>query len=182
MQHDAATGMRHDGLRTFAVKVLERNTAARQACNTASDDVLQRDATNDTTMQHPCDTPEPTANSAECPYTLPEGVKLVQFTRKAPPVAVTVCSVVMDVPKFIRHALTELDARLHHPVQIKAGDSLFELLSKLADCGLELHLDWPPERIIGNSPEPEPAKPTKPPATPEFNAHGVDITDEDVPF
>jgi hypothetical protein len=182
MQHDDATGMRHGGLRTFAVKVLGRNTTARQACNTASDDVLHRDATHDTPMQHFCDTPEPTAKPAECPYTLPEGVKLVQFTRKAPPVAVTVCSVVTDIPKFVRHALAELDARLHHPVQIKAGDSVFELLSKLGDCGLELRLEWPPEPIIQTSPEGEPSKPAKPPATPDLNAHGVDITDEDVAF
>jgi hypothetical protein len=101
-----------------------------------------------------------------CPYTLPEGVRLVRYERKAPPVAVTVCSVVNDVPKFIGHALAELDARLHHPVQIKAGDSVFDLLSKLADCGLELRLEWPSAPTTEN-----------PPATPELNAHG-----EDVPF
>jgi hypothetical protein len=63
--------------------------------------------------------------------------------------AVTVCAVVKEVPQFIRHALLELDARPHHPVQIKAGDSVFELLSKLADCGLEPHLEWPPEGHYG---------------------------------
>ena len=118
---------------------------------------------------------------AACPYTLPEGVKLLRYERKTPPVAVTVCSVVNDVPKFIRHALAELNARLHHPVQIRAGDSVFELLSKLADCGLELHLEWPPERIIENSPESEPSKPTKLAETAELNPH-LEITDEDVPF
>lgn len=117
-----------------------------------------------------------------CPFTLPEGVKLLRYERKAPPVTVTVCSVVNDVPKFIRHALAELDARLHHPVQVKAGDSVFELLSKLADCGLELHLEWPPKRIIENPPEVEPSKPTKPPAAPELNAHEIEISDEDIPF
>ncbi|HLI30090.1 MAG TPA: hypothetical protein VKV79_03190 [Terriglobia bacterium] len=140
----------------------------------------------------------------DCPYPLPEGVALVRYTPKDPPVAVTVCSVVTDVPKFIRHALGELDARLHSPIQIKAGDSVFELLSKLADCGLELHLEWPPEnnldayteltkltkltkpdsegQIIWNSPETEPTKPTKLPDLPEVNPHGAEITDEDVPF
>ena len=118
-----------------------------------------------------------------CPYTLPDGVKVIRYTPKSPPVAVTVCSVVTDIPKFIRHALAELDARLHHPVQIKAGDSVFELLSKLADCGVELRLEWPPvSQIIENSPEPEPTKPSKLPEPPELNAHGVDITDEDIPF
>jgi len=117
-----------------------------------------------------------------CPYALPDGIRLVRYERKTPPVALTVFSVVNDPDKFIWHALAELKARLHHPVQIKAGDSVFELLSKLADCGLELRLEWPPERIIENPPESEPSKPSKPPATPELNAHGVDITDEDMPF
>jgi hypothetical protein len=110
---------------------------------------------------------------------LPEGVRLIRFEENTRDVAVTVCSVVNDVPNFIRHALADLDARLHHPVQIKAGDSVFELLSKLADCGLELHLEWPPERITENSPE---TQPSKPPATPELNAHCVDITNEDIAF
>jgi hypothetical protein len=116
-----------------------------------------------------------------CPYVLPEGVKLLRYERKSPPVAVTVCSVVNDPPKFIRHALQELDARLHHPVQIKAGDSVFELLSKLADCGVELHLEWPPERITENSPDSEPSKPTKLAGRAELNPH-LEITDEDVPL
>ncbi|HLG98240.1 MAG TPA: hypothetical protein VKX49_18130 [Bryobacteraceae bacterium] len=127
--------------------------------------------------------PAPVSLSAECPYPLPEGVRLVRYEEKTPPIAVTVCSVVVDIPKFIRRLLAELDARLHCPIQIKAGDSVFELLSKLSDCGLELRLEWPPEsRIIENSPETEPTKPTKLPEPPELNAHGVDITDEDIPF
>jgi hypothetical protein len=83
----------------------------------------------------------PASQSDGCPYRLPDGLQLVRYTRKPVPVAVTVCSVVTDVPKFIRHALTELEARLQRPAQIKTGDSVFELLSKLADCGLELRLE-----------------------------------------
>ena len=78
-----------------------------------------------------------------CPYRLPAGVRLARYTRKNPPVVIAVCSVVTDVDKFIRHALAQLNVRLHNPVQIKAGDSVFELLSKLADCGLELRLEGP---------------------------------------
>jgi hypothetical protein len=115
-----------------------------------------------------------------CPYTLPEGVRLIRYERRTRDVAVTVCSIVDDVPKFIQHALQELDARLHHPVQIKAGDSVFELLSKLADCGVELHLEWPPKRIIENPPQSEPSKPTKLGETAESNPQ-PEITDEDVP-
>lgn len=86
----------------------------------------------------------------DCPFSLPKGVTLVRYEKKGPKVALAVYSVVEDVPKFIRHALAELDARLHSPVQIKAGDSVFLLLSKLADCGLELRLEWEPD---GNGPE-----------------------------
>ncbi len=77
------------------------------------------------------------------PPPLPRGVRLVSYQPKEPPVAITVCSVVTDVPKFMEHCLAELSARLHSPVQIHAGDSVFELLSKLADCGLELAIEWP---------------------------------------
>jgi len=125
---------------------------------------------------------------SSCPYTLPIGVKVLAYSPKDPPVGVTVCSVVTDVPKFIQHALQELDARLHHPVQIKAGDSVFDLLSKLADCGLELCFDWPPKGpIMGESPESEPSKPSKlpedeHPSLPELSPHGIEITDEGIPF
>lgn len=116
-----------------------------------------------------------------CPYTLPEGVRLIHYEKKTRDVAVTVCSVVDDVPKFIQHALLELDARLHYPMPITAGDSVFEILSKLADCGLELHLERPLERIIENSPESDPSKPTKLAEAAELNPH-LQITDEDLPL
>lgn len=145
----------------------------------------------------------PAQPSEGCPYPLPKGCKLVRFEKKFPPVAVTVCSVVTDIEKFIRHALSELDARLHHPHQIKAGDSVFEILSKLADCGLELRLEWEPPRIIQDSPDsevpkvPEPVqgqqiicdppeieltKPTKLPEASEPDPDDGDIPDEEVPF
>ena len=125
----------------------------------------------------------PSVPAAECPYCLPEGVKLVRYTQKTPPVAITVCSVVNDPDKFIRHALEELAARLHHPVQIKANDSVFELLSKLADCGLEVRIDWNPQgQIIDGFLETEPTKPSKTPEPSKLNVHGLEITDEDLPF
>ena len=100
---------------------------------------------------------------------MPVGVSLIKYSPKGPPIAITTCSIVTDPEKFIRHTLGELDARLHHALQIKAGDSVFEILSKLGDCGLELRLEWPPaSAIIEESPGKAPPKPTKPP-------------DEDVP-
>jgi hypothetical protein len=126
-----------------------------------------------------------------CPYPLPGGVRLVRYTPKTPPIMLTVCSVVTEVDRFIRQALGELAARLHHPLQIKAGDSVFELLSKLADCGLELRLEWPPVgEMRERSQETEPTEPAEP--LPEPDLHPVDtvednrssepISDEELPF
>ena len=78
-----------------------------------------------------------------CPP-LPKGVRLVRYEPRTPPVGIRLVSVVNDVDKFIRHYLEELDARLHHPVQIRGGGSVFEILSKLAEAGLELAIE-PPE-------------------------------------
>ena len=77
-----------------------------------------------------------------CPP-LPKGVRLVRYEPRTPPVGIRLVSVVTDVDKFIRHYLEELDARLHNPVQIRGGGSVFEILSKLAEGGLELAIDGP---------------------------------------
>ncbi len=67
MQQKAATLMQHDSLKALAVKVLERNRAARQGCNTASDEVLQGGATHDARMQHGLGTSAgPTDCGPEC--------------------------------------------------------------------------------------------------------------------
>jgi hypothetical protein len=80
-----------------------------------------------------------------CPYPLPEGVRLLKYQPRQPPIDITTCSVTLNPAAFIRRALAELDARLRSPVQIRAGDSVFELLQKLSACGLELRLEWPPQ-------------------------------------
>jgi hypothetical protein len=80
--------------------------------------------------------------SSICPP-LPKGVRLLRYAPKEPPVVVSLVSVVNDMDKFIRHYLVELDARLHSPVQIRGGASVFEILSKLAEAGLELAIDAP---------------------------------------
>jgi hypothetical protein len=52
-------------------------------------------------------------------------------------------SIVADVDKFIHVYLEELDARLNHPIQIRAGGSVFEIVAKLAEVGLELAIEAP---------------------------------------
>ncbi len=83
--------------------------------------------------------------AAQCPYRLPDGIRLLSYSPKEPPVAVTVCSVVIDVPKFIQQTLGELDRRVNGSTPMKAGDSIQALFAKLEDCGVEVSLIYPPE-------------------------------------
>lgn len=76
---------------------------------------------------------------AECPL-LPPGVRLKKYAPKSPPVLVQPWSVVTDVDKFIAACLRDLDWRLKHPKGY-ARAPLPEILSKLAEVGLELELD-----------------------------------------
>ncbi|MBI2818498.1 MAG: hypothetical protein HYX73_00830 [Acidobacteria bacterium] len=55
--------------------------------------------------------------------------------------AVQTCSVVTDVEQFIIHHLAELDARLNHPLQIRGGGGVREILLKLREVGVELWLE-----------------------------------------
>ena len=80
-----------------------------------------------------------------CPP-LPRGIKVIRYQPKAPPLAIDTCSVVVDVEKFIRGELIELDARLHSPVQIRAGHGVFTILDRLAQVGLELAIEAPSKR------------------------------------
>ena len=80
-----------------------------------------------------------------CPL-LPRGVRLVRFEPKPGPVAIDVCSVVVDVEKFIRAELAELNSRLHSPAQIRGGwapmvDSR-SISAVAACCGRSEILSW----------------------------------------
>ena len=75
-----------------------------------------------------------------CPP-LPSGLRLIRYQPKSPPVAVQPCIVVTDVEAFINHYLAELDARLHHPLQIRGGGGVWEILLKLQEAGVELALE-----------------------------------------
>jgi hypothetical protein len=84
-----------------------------------------------------------TTAPAACPP-LPQGVRLIRYAPQKPPVGIVQVRIVTDLDKFIRHYLAELDARLHNPVQIRAGGSVFEILDKLAEVGVELAIETPP--------------------------------------
>jgi hypothetical protein len=74
-----------------------------------------------------------------CPP-LPRGVRLKSYAPKSPPILIAPWSVVTDVEKFIASYLRDLDWRLKHP-RGHAAAPLPEILSKLAEVGLELQLE-----------------------------------------
>ena len=90
---------------------------------------------------------------------LPSGVKLVSYRPKEAPFAVAPVSIVTDAGKFYRSRLADLSGRMAEPMT-HSCPPLDDILSKLSDAGLELRIDAP---VVPN-------------------AHGVVITDDDVPF
>ena len=72
---------------------------------------------------------------------MPKGVRLIRWESKAAPVAIDVCSVVLDVPMFIKSELRALDSRLNNPWAIHGGFTVAQMLNRLAQAGLEVELD-----------------------------------------
>lgn len=75
-----------------------------------------------------------------CPE-MPKGVQLIRWEPKAAPVAIDVCSVVVDVPKFIESELRALDSRLNNPWTIHGGFTVPQMLDRLAQAGMDVELD-----------------------------------------
>lgn len=71
---------------------------------------------------------------------LPPGVKLVSYEPKQAPFAVAPVSLVNDAGKFYRAYLADLSRRLAKPEGYHCPP-LADILSKLADAGLELRVD-----------------------------------------
>jgi hypothetical protein len=89
----------------------------------------------------PAHTPAPLIAENRQPFRLPRGVRLVRYEPKPPPIAIDVCSIVVDVERFIQTELAELDARLHSPIQIRGGWGVFTILDRLRQVGLELEIE-----------------------------------------
>ena len=97
-----------------------------------------------------------TADKSNCvpgtSISLPTGVRLIKYSSfQYDPRGVAGIRII-DLEKFIKTQLTDLDARLNHPVQIRGGGSVFEILAKLADVGLELAISRPEELPSGGLP------------------------------
>ena len=76
-------------------------------------------------------------------FDLPVGVRLIRRTSVHTPSGQPHWRNITDRRKFITAQLADLDARLHSPVQIRGGGSVFEILSTLAGLGLELAIERP---------------------------------------
>ena len=86
-------------------------------------------------------TPIPSVSKVSEAPQMPAGVCLVSWEPKAPPVAIDVCSVVVDVSKFIERELQALDSRLNNPSTIHGGFTVPQMIDRLAQAGLEVELD-----------------------------------------
>ena len=98
---------------------------------------------------------------------LPLGVRVIRYTPVQPNANKGAGITIADPPKIIKTQLADLDARLNHPVQIRGGGSVFEILAKLAEVGLELAIERPrtasPDGLLevvteGAQPAPEPGQ------------------------
>jgi hypothetical protein len=89
---------------------------------------------------------------AEVSAAIPPGVRLLSYRPKQAPFALTSLSVVTSAGIFFRAYLRDLGWRLEHP-EGHAAAPLPDILSKLADAGLELQLA--PPRVGSGTCRPE---------------------------
>jgi hypothetical protein len=82
----------------------------------------------------------PVSKVPEVP-TMPKGVRLIRLESRTAPVAIDVCTVVVDVSGFIERELRALDSRLNNPWTIHGGFTVPQMLNRLAQAGLEVELD-----------------------------------------
>ena len=74
---------------------------------------------------------------------LPVGVRVISYTSSRSDTSTQAGVKIVDKIKFVKALLADLDARLNHPIQIRGGGSVFEILQELADVGLELAIERP---------------------------------------
>ena len=71
---------------------------------------------------------------------MPNGVRLVRWAPKQPPVVLEQCSVVIDVDKFIFATLAQLRARLEGKDFLAGNWPLRELIERLEQVGIEVEM------------------------------------------
>lgn len=80
---------------------------------------------------------------------MPEGVRLVRWEPKSPPVMLTHYSVVTDVHRFVSDTLRQLKAAIDGKRWQSGNWSVRELVDRLEQCGA--HVEIEPGKRRGNS-------------------------------
>jgi hypothetical protein len=80
--------------------------------------------------------------------TLPDGVRLVQWEPKAPPIVLTRWSVVTDAHQFISNTLRQLRAALAAKNWVAENWSVRDLVERLEDVGVYIEVDRQPEHNV----------------------------------
>jgi hypothetical protein len=86
---------------------------------------------------------------------MPQGVRLVHWEPKSAPVVLTHYSVVTDVDGFIRMTLLELKAALDGKRWQAGHRSVRELVDRLEQCGVSLHVSGVEARSKSGVPMPQ---------------------------
>jgi len=71
---------------------------------------------------------------------MPKGIRLVEWKLKEPPVAIEVCSVVVDTDRFARTTLEQLGTALTQPKRW-VGWTIPQLIDRLAQVGVRVAFD-----------------------------------------
>ena len=90
------------------------------------------------------------ADALPLPPNLPNGVRLLLYAPKKPPVALEECSIVTNVELFIQSSLADLDCRLNHADEKRLGRSIPQILDRLQQVGLLIEVATPVADTSGN--------------------------------
>jgi hypothetical protein len=71
---------------------------------------------------------------------MPEGIRLLAWKPKEPPVAITTWAVVNDVSSFIRTTLGQLEAALRGKEWSAGNWSVRDLVERLWQCGMKVEV------------------------------------------
>ena len=75
---------------------------------------------------------------------LPQGMRLVRWHPKTPPVGLVHIGVVTDVPAFVRSTLCQLDAALRGNQWLAGHWTVRELVDRLEQCGVIVRVESKP--------------------------------------
>jgi hypothetical protein len=72
---------------------------------------------------------------------MPDGVRLIRWRLKRPPVAIMKVEIVTDVPAFVKVTLRQLQCALVGKLRLPIHRSVRELTERLEECGVAVEID-----------------------------------------